>query len=347
MNNEKFQKGIQDIKKIGLTNSEKFEIKSDLDFYIETSTPSIPVKSPWFNSYHSMFTKLYTASLAGILFFVIGTGTYYNAELSLPGDTLYSLKVSVIEPLKYTAAFSEVEKANLEVVNLDERLREAEILEVKGKLTDALSTELQNRINTHTEAYNKIVGELSSQNKLEEDSDLKIDFEAKMNAHSRIIDSIRDSDIEGKNINKIKIAIQKKDVQDEIQTTVATAKTMAFSVNLDESTATPAPTFISASTTSTTTDKVFYRRKKSTEDIINSVKKKIEKSKKNIKANQKILDDAEKLISDAQKSLDDAEKQNNSGDSNTAKEILNNSRIRAKEADKSLKLSQDLSKQED
>lgn len=339
MSDQKFKKGIEDFKKIGLTGSEKFQVKSNLDFYIETTTPAIPVKSTWFSTYHFAFTKLYSASFVVVLMLGVGTGMYYKAEDSLPGDALYSLKVSVIEPIRYTTAVGELAKANLEVANLDTRLKEAETLEIRGKLTEAISNDLQNRIYTHTEAFNKIVGDLSNQNKLDEDSDLQIDFDAKINAHNRVIDIIKSSD--SGNLDKIKVAIGRGPEGGEtVMLKVASAPKIAmFSVVED--------TQVATTTASTTVDKLFSQRKKDTEEIIKSARKNIEKSKKNLKTNVKILDEAEGLINEAQKSLDDAERQSRSGDKGSAREFLNNSRMRAKEANNSVELSQDLSREED
>jgi hypothetical protein len=342
MSEQKFKKGIEDIKKIGLTGAEKFQIKSNLDFYIETNTPSLPVKSSWLSSISHVHISMYSTAFALVLVFVTGWGTYSNAENSLPGDVLYPIKVRVIEPIKYTTAIGEVAKANLEVANLDQRLREAEMLEVQGKLTDAISNDLQNRISTHSDAFNKIVQDLSSQNKIEEDSDLKIDFESRINAHGRVIDSITNSE-NAINISKIKRVISKKSSEDKINSAIpvmASAKAVMFSMEA-------VPSVSSSTEVSTTTDDVFGKRKKDTEEIIKAARKNIEKSKKTLKINKKILDDAEVLVNDAQKSLEDAEKQNRNGDREGARQFLIDSRVRVKEANSSIEISQDLSKDED
>lgn len=341
MNEEKFKKGIEDLKKVGLTNSEKLELKSKLDFYVNKNTPNIPVKSSWYSQVSFLHMKMYSTAFAVLLLAVVGVGTYSEAEKSLPGDTLYSLKVGVIEPLKYTAATTEVEKANLEALNLDTRLREAEILEVQGKLTDAVSDDLQKRISSHSESFNKILTELNSQKKLAYDSDLEIDFEARMNAHSRVIDSIQDS-TQGSNITKIKKYIVKKDeVGADSPVVMTMAKSMMFSSEASLAVATTSDNI------GTSTDNIFNQRKKDTEEIIKSARKNIEKNRKSLKANKKILDEAESLISDAEKSLNDADMQIQSGDREGAKQFLINSRIRAKEANTSMELSQDLSKDRD
>lgn len=342
MNEEKFKKGIEDLRKIGLTSAEKFRVKSNLDFYIETSTPTQVVKSSWYSGYSFAHTKLYSGAFALVLVVILGADTYSMAEKALPGDTLYPVKVGVLEPLRYTTALSNEAKANLEVANLDTRLREAEMLQVQGKLTDIVSTDLQNRINLNTEKFNKIVQDLNNQNKLQDDSDVEIDFEAKINAHTRILDNIAQSD-QDENIKKLKRAIVKRssDEGGAMAATMVSAKVMMFS---SEPT-TPQPT--TTEITSTTTDKVFIQRKKDTEKIIKSARENIEKSKRSLRANKRILDDAEGLINDAQKSLDDADKHSRSGDSEEAKQSLINSRIRAKEANTSIEVSQDLSREED
>lgn len=340
MNEEKFKKGIEDIKRVGLTDAEKFRIKSNLDFYIETTTPTMPVRSAWYSGFSFTYTKLYGVAFAFILVVILGADTYSKAESSLPGDILYPVKVGVIEPLRYTTAVGNLAKANLEAANLDTRLREAEILQVQGKLTDSVSTDLQNRINSNTDQFNKIVEDLNNQNKLQDDSDLKIDFEAKINAHNRILDSIAKSG-KDENINKLKQAIAKSDSgsDDVVPGPAMAAKVMLFSAQA---------TSVGSTTTSESqvVDPQFTQRKNDTEKIISSTRKKIENSKRSLRANKKIIEDAEVLVNDAQKSLDDAEKQNLSGDGEGAKQKLKSSRIRAKEADTSIEVSQDLSRED-
>lgn len=341
---EDFKKGIGDIKNIRMTDSEKFSVKSNLDFYIETNTEiKYPTVSTWY-SYFNLHTRAYSVAFACLLVFVSGMGAFTKAQNSLPGDTFYPLKVNVIEPLEYTATIDPVSKANLEVHNLDTRLREAEILQIQGKLSDAASQDIQNRINTHSETFNKIVSTLDDENNLSDDSDLKIDFEAKLNAHSKIIDSIDNSGDENSNIKKIRNVIavnSNNEAQDSAEVNAVSVMMLSKSI-VQESAYSTTTKFGSA-----TSSRAFMKRKNDTENIIKTIKGNIEKSKKINSINKQMLKDAEDSILDAEKSLIDAENDNRSGDLENANINLKNSRKRAKEAGTTFEVSQDLSRQKE
>lgn len=350
MDREKFYKGIEEIKNLKISNDEKSLIKSRLDFYVNQNSQT-KIQSPWY-SFSYIHTRSFAAAFSFVFVVFVGYNTFIFAEGSLPGDKLYSLKVDVIEPLQYSIAMDQVSKATLDTHNLDTRLREAELLELNGKLSDSVLADLESRINTHSESFNSIVNNADSETKIDNNSDVLIDFEAKLNAHSRIIDKIESvSKNKGGNITKIKEAIINKGGKSEIAAKSADASVMMFSATMTEPVSekvvseTKDLRVMTASTSSvgtTTDDKNFISKKIDTERIIKQTKDSISKVKKINNVSNKILEDAENSIKDAEEMLKNAELEISSGDSEKAYTSLIDSRRKAKEANTTFEVSREL-----
>src|SRR3989344_1574020 len=65
---------------------------------------------------------------------ILGGGTTVAAENSLPGDTLYALKVSFNEEVRAAFTFGAESKADWEIQRAERRLEEAAELSKKGRL---------------------------------------------------------------------------------------------------------------------------------------------------------------------------------------------------------------------
>ncbi|MFZ2523585.1 MAG: hypothetical protein WAW92_04340 [Minisyncoccia bacterium] len=342
MNKIDFKKGIEDIQRVIMTDTEKQSVKSNLEFYIETSSYKKPVVSVWYTKFSFLHARTY-ALAACFIILLSGVNVFSGAQKSLPGEALYSLKVSVIEPLKYAVALDQISRANLEVENIDARLREAEILEVQGKLSDSLSTELESRINSHTDNFSQIVGVLNVSTTTD-NSEVELDYEARINAHSRILDSISSSNAGNSNIKKIKNSLSKNSSRQLSKLAKEeTDQPELFSMAMTASEPALA-TFESPTTTEQADQGKFIEKKLDTKKTISRTKEKIEKIKKSRKVNNKILQDAEDSMRDAERSLQNAESDNLSGEMESARLNLVNSRRRIKEANISLEVSQDLSR---
>lgn len=84
-----------------------------------------------------------------IVILVAGGGTSLAAEQSLPGDTLYSVKVQFNEPIRGWLAQNPEAQANWQAERLARRLEEMNELESKGRLAEATRQDLETRINEH------------------------------------------------------------------------------------------------------------------------------------------------------------------------------------------------------
>lgn len=342
MDREKFYKGIEDIKGIGMNENEKFLLKSRLDIYIKNNTPKSVLVSPWY-SFNVIHSRSFGAVFSLMLVVLVGYNTFIFAENSLPGDKLYSLKVDVIEPIQYSIALDQVSKANLDVHNFDTRLREAELLEVSGKLSDTVLVDLENRINSHSESFNLIVNNIDSTSEINENSDVRINFEAKVNAHSRIIEKIEaDSSSENGNIRKIKDVISKNKIRENSNSESGVSLMMLSSVEDTKVAEKSAFTVQDVKIGTSTEDKFFIEKKKDTEKIIKQTKENIKRVKKTNKVNKEILEDAVNSIKEAEEKLKSAIVESGDGESDKAFTSLMDSRRKVNEANTSFEVSKSL-----
>lgn len=93
-------------------------------------------------------SRFMIAGMAALALMVTG-GTSYAAQGSVPGDTLYPVKVEVNETVRSAFAFSNEAKAVLQAKLAAERLEEAETLAARGQLNAENATILSSRLQAH------------------------------------------------------------------------------------------------------------------------------------------------------------------------------------------------------
>lgn len=106
----------------------------------------------------SLFEQAMHFFVAGILprtvavacvFLLVGTSVTFAANLSVPGDMLYALKVGVIEEVRSTFAVTAEAKAAWEYSRALRRLREAEVLADRRELTEEAGQRLRHQFTNH------------------------------------------------------------------------------------------------------------------------------------------------------------------------------------------------------
>ena len=106
MKNEDIKIGIKEIQNIKMTASEKENIlKSVLNFSIPDKKP---IHSPY--SFVSIFQRnhfTFYATLSMLLIILGGSGTIIGSQKSLPGNALYPIKTSLVEPLNSALKLSD------------------------------------------------------------------------------------------------------------------------------------------------------------------------------------------------------------------------------------------------
>jgi hypothetical protein len=77
------------------------------------------------------------------------------AEQSVPGDSLYAVKVQFNEELRGSLAFGSYEKIEWETERLNRRVAEAKLLASEGRLTEEVEIEIAAAVKEHTEEVQK------------------------------------------------------------------------------------------------------------------------------------------------------------------------------------------------
>jgi tetratricopeptide (TPR) repeat protein len=151
------EKVITDLRRIALSSNEKREIKASV-------FERINKKEFAEGSVVSPFSGILLAARSHAIAFAVmvlvifaGTGMSVAAEDSLPGDSLYGIKIYLNENLRTAIALNPSQKAHWNSRRAERRLEEAQKLASEGRLTDEVEGELERRFSSHAlDAYSAI-----------------------------------------------------------------------------------------------------------------------------------------------------------------------------------------------
>ncbi len=216
-----------------MTSSEKQRGLAFLREFIQNNPPKEKaVLSPWYSRPIFLEHKLASSAVAFFLFvFMITGGTSFAAKYSLPGDILYSVKIDLNEKIETFTAFTPEAKAKVEASHIDQRLIEAETLEVNQKLDTKLKAEIESQLSADLKNTMTHVDTLNNTGKSENATQVKADVEISLWKHKTIIDKILDE-------NQTEVAVASMAV---VEDTAATSTSLFMTT---------------MSTTSTTTEQV-------------------------------------------------------------------------------------------
>jgi hypothetical protein len=227
MNNDIFQKGIENLKNIKMSEDEKAEMRNNLSVYINNN-PLNPVKTP--SPYFSFFSfnvrrSFVMVSVLVLIFGVSGTAVFASEE-SLPGDLLYPVKVKITEPLVGVVTFNKNAKINWEAKKANRRLKEAENLVQQNRLNTKSIQEIESRFNEHAENFNKLAEqednrirvEKSSNDDQEKIENTRLEFESDVSEHTNNLEKMKErlSPEKKEEVESFKKAILKK-IEDKKQ----------------------------------------------------------------------------------------------------------------------------------
>ncbi len=156
-----------------LSSNEQVLMREKLVRYMEmkpirvTTQKTMRFWNAWFdNKTLASFTRsrLVPASLVALLVISMSAGVSYAAESALPGDTLYSVKVGVNEPVVSAMMFSEQARIAWLSQLAERRLQEASILTAQGRLDTAKGQEVALRFAEHATALKEQTQELEKSN---------------------------------------------------------------------------------------------------------------------------------------------------------------------------------------
>lgn len=125
------------LKQVKLSRQENVRIRASLERTLGYAPPkleSLPIQPSPYVSHFSFFSKKMIA-FALVVMVISGTGLSYAAELSLPGDALYPVKLNWNEAIKGTFVYGNTAEAYWNETLVERRLKEINTLRSENKLT--------------------------------------------------------------------------------------------------------------------------------------------------------------------------------------------------------------------
>ena len=188
-----FKKFIKDSGHIKLEKSEKDRILH----YLKALMMNEPVRGGglaghrlWSTSFYQLkliFTK--PMPIIILIAIILSGGTSLAAESSLPGDALYSIKVGVNENVRGWLALSDEAEASLQAALATERLKEAEKLAVKNRLTAETRVIIEQNFEEHASRVENRVDKFQAGN-AKKALEVNSNFQTSLEAHLRILSDI-------------------------------------------------------------------------------------------------------------------------------------------------------------
>ena len=113
---------MENAQRVRLSRVEKDAMRTRLDEFVRAHPKRVGlIPSPWVTG--RFFTLMHKpGAMALILILVLGGGTAYAAEGALPGDTLYSIKVDLVEEAVAVVQVSDSAKAQWAAQRAERRL---------------------------------------------------------------------------------------------------------------------------------------------------------------------------------------------------------------------------------
>ncbi|MBP6879722.1 MAG: hypothetical protein KBF62_01030 [Candidatus Pacebacteria bacterium] len=168
----KLEKDLNKIKNIKLRADEKALIRANISDRINARPQLSPYKfdfSPYvLISNWNRFSLMKVGSFAVLFMFIFGSSLTYASEQSLPGETLYSIKVNVKEEIEIKLAGTSEKKASVEKSHIEKRLEEISALKESGDLTEENSAIAIEVFKQRTEDLHDSIDTMQEEGKSEE-----------------------------------------------------------------------------------------------------------------------------------------------------------------------------------
>ncbi|MEK7547229.1 MAG: DUF5667 domain-containing protein [Patescibacteria group bacterium] len=117
---------------------------------------------------------------------LLGGGTSFAAEGTLPGDALYPVKINLNENVVAVFQITPEAKANWETALAGRRLEEAARLAAEGRINADNKAELEDAFDTHASKAKKHIGEVEAEGNITAATDASSNFESILRAHKAV-----------------------------------------------------------------------------------------------------------------------------------------------------------------
>ena len=172
----------------------------------------LSVTQEWLSSHflHRFLSLRFVSGVmaALVIFFSVGGAVAYAAEDSLPGDTLYPLKVYITEPLREHLSLTPHARAAWRAERIMRRLHEVEELVVRSPNQEGVSF-FEERVTRHMEKMEERLAAVSS----EDDADaIRAQLEVAVKHHESVLSRLEESEVSKERLSELhERAKQKKE----------------------------------------------------------------------------------------------------------------------------------------
>lgn len=159
---------------VSMRAGERAELRARLQSYMEYHPLAQGAKQTLSREERAVLTDPYQtfsfsfgqlARYAGAAVCAVLVVVSYTAEQTVPGDTLYPIKVRFNEEVRATLSFTPYQKITWETERLSRRIAEARVLADEGRLTGAVEVEVAEAVRTHGENARREIAELNETDK--------------------------------------------------------------------------------------------------------------------------------------------------------------------------------------
>ncbi len=187
MMNPRLESLKEQSERMALAPDERLSLRESLLSYIDKNpVKNIPVEEPVRSSF---FKRSFVFVLVLIVVFA-GGGISYAAQRSLPGDTLYPVKVKINEPVRSFFAFSDKNRAEVDADIASDRLSEAETLNKQSRLSPAVKAQIVANFSEHIQSWNNHMSKLAQNKDYANLESGEARLETTINSHAQILPAL-------------------------------------------------------------------------------------------------------------------------------------------------------------
>jgi hypothetical protein len=146
---------------IRMSKEEREDVRSSLHTYMRMR----PVRNRVTRRAHSWTSfAFHPVPIVALSLLVVMSGTAGAAELALPGDLLYSIKVNVNEEVRAALATTPQAKASVAITRAETRIKEIEALEERGTIDEETRDDIEERLDTQIRVAEEKALEVEDEN---------------------------------------------------------------------------------------------------------------------------------------------------------------------------------------
>ena len=185
---------FKEAKKISLTTGEKLLIHEDLKAFMQAhpvrATEGAHQVDPkttvsFWSSFSFMMLKPLPITLSALL--LVGGGTAFAAENSLPNDVLYPIKIHVNERVRATLTPTSEGKAKWAAHVAERRLEEIEKLALAQKLEGQTQVQAETNFETQTKLVQEKITQLKAEGNVQAAVELSKSYQTTLQTHEAIL----------------------------------------------------------------------------------------------------------------------------------------------------------------